>query len=77
VAPALHQSLPLQVAVGLEHRVGVDRQLGDDLLRGRQPVARLQQAEPQGIADLLGQLEVGGDTRGGVELELDHDHLFH
>ena len=70
--PGAHQALALQVAVGLEHRVRVDRQLGDDLLGGRQPVARLQQAEPQGLVDLLDQLQVGGDARGGVELELDH-----
>ena len=70
---AAHQALPFQVAVGLEHRVRVDRQLGDDLLGGGQLVARLQEAEPQSVMDLLDQLEVGGDTGNGVELELDHD----
>ena len=54
---------------------GLIASLGDDLLRGRQLVARLQQAQPQGIADLLDQLEVGGDTQGGVELELDQDQV--
>ena len=36
------QSFPLELAVGLVHGVRVDGQLGDDLLRGRQPVARLE-----------------------------------
>ena len=62
---------------GLVHRVRVDRQLRDDLLRGRQLVARPQQAEPQRVMDLLDQLEVGGDTGAGVELELDHVPHFH
>ena len=48
--PGAHQALALQVPVGLEHRVRVDRQLGDHLLRGRQLVARLEHPELQGLA---------------------------
>jgi hypothetical protein len=31
-------------------------------------------AQPQGVADLLDQLEVGGNTRDGVEVELSICH---
>ena len=72
-----HQTLPLEVPVGLEHGVGVDRQLGHHLLGGRQLVARLEEPELQRLMDLLDQLQVGGDARGGVELELDHPLSFH
>ena len=71
------QALALQIAVGLQHRVRVDGQFGDDLLGGRQLVTRLEHAQLQGLVDLLDQLEVGGDPRSGVELELDHEPTFH
>jgi len=57
------------------HGVRVDGQLGDDLLRGRQLVTRLQHAHPQGLMNLLCELQVGGDARRLVELELDHQSL--
>ena len=75
--PSRDQSLALEIAVGLEHRVRVDRQLGDHLLGRRQLVARLEQAELQGLMDLLDQLQVGRHARSGVELELDHGPPFH
>jgi hypothetical protein len=53
------------------HGVGVDGELGDYLLRSRRLVAGLERAHPQGLVDLLGELEVGGDARRLVELELD------
>ena len=37
-------------------------------------VARLEHAEAKGLMHLLDQLEVGGDPRRGVELELDHQN---
>jgi hypothetical protein len=42
--------------------VWVDGQPGDYLLRGRQPVARFEHAHPQGLVDLLHELQVGGDA---------------
>jgi hypothetical protein len=70
--PGAHQPGPLELAVGLVHRIRVDGQLGDDLLRGRQLVTRLQHPHPQGLVNLLYELHVGGDARRLVELELDH-----
>ena len=52
----------VEIAVGLEHGIRVDRQLGDDLLGRRQLIARLKQAELQGLVNLLDQLQVGGDA---------------
>ena len=57
-----HEALPFEVPVGLKHRVGIDRQLGDHLLGRRQLVSWLEDAELQCLADLLDQLQVGGDT---------------
>ena len=69
------QSLVLQLPVGLQHRVGVDGQLADHLLDRRQLVAFPQQAQAEGLADLLDDLEVGGDARTTVQVELDHVSL--
>jgi hypothetical protein len=52
--------------------LGVDRQLGHDLLDGRQLIALAQQPEPQRVADLLHDLLVGRDARAAVQVELDH-----
>ncbi len=75
--PGAHQALTLEVPVGLEHRVRVDRQPGDDLLGRRQLVTWLEKPELQGLMDLLDQLQVGGDAGSRVELELDHSPSFH
>ena len=75
--PGPHQALAFEVAVRLEHGVGVDRQLRDDLLRRRQLVTGLEQSELQRLVDLLDELEVGGDARARVEVELDHIAPFH
>ena len=76
--PSADQAFSFEVPVGLEHRVRVDRQLGDHLLGGRQLVSGLEDAELQGLVDLLDQLQVGGDARSGIELEFDHEQLcFH
>jgi hypothetical protein len=67
-----HQPVPFEVAIRLEDGVGVDGELGDDLLGGRQLVARLQDAYSESLVDLLDELHVGGDARPEVQLELDH-----
>src|SRR5229473_1506253 len=70
--PGARQALAFQVAVRLEHRIRVDGQLRDDLLGRRQLVTWFEEAELQGVMDLLDQLEIGGHARSGIELELDH-----
>jgi hypothetical protein len=72
-----HQALAFEISVGLQHRVRVDGQFGDDLLSGWQLVTRFEQAQLQGLMDLVDQLEVGGHSRSGVQLELDHEPTFH
>ena len=76
--PAAPFDEPAQVelAVGLQHRVRVDRQAADDLLHGRQLIAGLQDPEPERLRDLLHELEIGRHPRPGVQMKLDHLHLF-
>ena len=71
--PGAGQTLVLELAVRLEHGVGVDGQLGHHLLDRRQLVALAQQAEAQCLADLLDDLEIGGDAGAAVQMELDHE----
>ena len=66
------EALAVELAVGLEHGVRVDRQARDDLLDRRELVARMQDPEAQRLLDLLDDLEIGGDARASVEAELDH-----
>jgi hypothetical protein len=66
------QALAFQPAIGLEHGVRVDRELGDDLLGRGQAIAGLQRAQPQCVLDLMDELQVGGDARAAVETEIDH-----
>jgi len=61
----------LKLAVGLEHRVGVDGQLGHDLAHLGELVARLKEPQPQGALDLLDQLQVRRHARRRVEPEAD------
>jgi hypothetical protein len=56
--PGRHQALLFQLAVGLEHRVRVDRQPGGHVLDLGQLVALVQQAQPQRVPDLVDQLQV-------------------
>jgi hypothetical protein len=54
--PRRDQPVPLELAVGLEHRVGIDRETGDHVLDRGQLVTLVQQAEPQRLPDLLDEL---------------------
>ena len=69
--PACREALELQVAVGLQHRVGVDGQRGDHVADLGKLVTGLEVAQPQGVLDLVHQLQKGRHARGGVEPELD------
>jgi hypothetical protein len=57
------QPFAFQVAVGLEDGVGVDAELGDDLLGGGELVAGSQQPQPECPLDLVDELEVGPPRR--------------
>jgi hypothetical protein len=70
--PGFNQALALQVAVGLEHGIGVDGRRRDDLPHRGELVARIQQAHPQGLPDLLDDLQVRGYHRPAVDPEADH-----
>ncbi len=74
--PRRHQPLVLELAVGLEHGVGVDGEVPHDVLDRRQLVALAEQAEPERAADLLDQLEVRRDPGPPVQVELDHRLLY-
>jgi hypothetical protein len=65
------QALGLQFAVGLEHSVRVDGQQGDRVPDLGLLVAGFEVAQPQGVLDLVDELEVGRHAGRGVEPELD------
>ena len=65
----------LELAVGLQHRVRVDGEMGDDVLHRRELVTLVQQPEAQGLLHLLDDLQVRRDARAGVEMEVDHAKL--
>ena len=62
----------LELAVGLEDRIRVDREPRDNLLDGRQLVALLQEAEAQRVPDLLNDLRVRRDAGPRVEVKSNH-----
>ena len=63
------QPLLLEIAVGLEHGVGVDRERGDDVLHPWQLVSVNQIAEAQRVLDLVDELKVRRDARARLEAE--------
>ena len=73
--PGGDEPVALQLAVGLEDGVRVDRQARHHVLDGGQLVALDQQAEAQGPPYLVDDLKVRRDPRAGVQRELDHREL--
>ena len=61
----------LQLPVGLQHGIRVDCQCGHHILDGREPVARHQVAEPEGVLHLPDNLLVRRHPRARVEPEDD------
>src|SRR5579872_1015721 len=57
--PALYEPLQFEFAIGLQYRVGVNRQVAHGLLNRRELVSDLQHTQPQRPSDLLHQLPVG------------------
>ena len=69
--PADDQALVLEVAIGAMDGVRIDRDLANDLFNRGQSVAGFQQAEEQGTADLLDELDVIRNARVRIEVEGD------
>ena len=65
------QALVLQLPVGLEHRVRVDREGGNHLPDRRQLVSLGEIAQPQRVLHLLDDLQVRRHARARIEAELD------
>src|SRR5215831_16474749 len=70
--PGFDETLALQVAVGLEDGVGIDRGGRDDLPHRGELVADVEHAHPERLADLLDDLQVRGHYRAAVQPEADH-----
>jgi len=64
----------LELAVGLEHGVRVDRQRGDDIFDPRKLVAAPQVPQPERLLDLVDELQVGRHARVRVEPEHQRRH---
>ena len=67
-----HEPVVLELAVGLQHRVRIDRQVRHHVLDRRQLVALAQQAEPQRVPHLPHELLIRREAGPGVQVELDH-----
>ena len=70
--PGGDEPVVLELPVGLQHRVGVDRQPRHDLLDRRELVALAQQAEPQRVPHLPHELQVRREAGARVEVEFNH-----
>ncbi len=70
------ESLAFEFAVGLEDGVGVDGDLGDDLLDRGQLVPHGEHAESQGLLHLVDELHVRGHAGARFEVEVDHNFLY-
>ena len=66
------EAFVFEFAVGLQHGVGIDGDLADDLFDGRQLVADAQSSEAQGALHLLDDLLVRRDSGVAVQSKLDH-----
>src|SRR2546426_821912 len=73
---ALYHPFALELAVRLEHGVGIDRQLCDRIASGRELIAGTQDPVAHGASDLLDELAVGRDSGALVETERDHEVLY-
>src|SRR5439155_8865384 len=71
-ATPLDETAEVELAIGLQHCVWVDRERTDDFLDGRQLVSWLQDAEPERLRHLLHELEIGRHPGAGVQMKLDH-----
>jgi hypothetical protein len=74
---SLGQSLLFQIPVRPVHGVGVDGDLPDHIADGGELVAGPEQAEAQGVTDLVDELAVRGNTGPPVEPEFDGRRRLH
>ncbi len=58
----LGDPLMLEFPVGPVHRVGIDRDLSDDVTHRRELVAVSQKTGPYGVTNLINELSVGRET---------------
>src|SRR2546426_9783374 len=70
--PAANQPLVLQLAICLEHCVGIDDKLLDYISHGRQLVAYTEYAQAQSLLDLLHDLQVRRHPGVVIQMKLDH-----
>src|SRR5437763_3651178 len=70
--PALDEALVFQLAVGLEHRVWVDRDGAHHFFHGWKLVSAAEHPEAERMLHLLDDLKVGSDPGAGLEPKLDH-----
>src|SRR5215469_13038696 len=68
----LDEAVALEVPIGLEDGVGVDRRCRDDFAHCGELVADLEHAHPECLANLLNDLQVRGHHRAAIESEADH-----
>ena len=69
--PAVPEALALKLAVRLQHGVGIDREVLDDLARGWKAIARPKHVVADGVLHLLNELQICRDARPSVEVERD------
>src|SRR5579871_3097938 len=67
---AFDQSIVLQFPIRLEHCIWVDCQPGHNHAHRWKLVALLEETEPQRLLDLLNKLQVRGNSRAVIEIEL-------
>ena len=58
-----HKPVMFELAICLEHGVRIDRKASNDVFDRRQLVALAQEAETEGLADLVDHLKIGRDAR--------------
>ena len=66
------QALVLELAIGLQDGVRVDRERGYDVLDRRQLIPLAEQAQTQRVPDLPDDLLVRREAGAAVEVELNH-----
>jgi hypothetical protein len=63
----LNETQMLEFAIGTMHRVGIDRDLANNLAHGRQLVTYLEFAPIKGVSDLIDELTKWRSIRTSVE----------
>ncbi len=75
--PGCDEASVLELAVGLEHGVGVDREPRHHVFDRGELITFGEQAEPERLPHLLDQLQVWRDARAPVQVKLDQRSSLH